>query len=409
MDEGINTFLEYMAEYEWEENFPIRRNMQNPLDEISRYMTSSNQVPIMTQSDSVLQFGPNAYAKPAAALIVLRETVMGREAFDFAFREYSERWKFKRPTPEDFFRTMEDASAVDLDWFWRGWFYGTDYVDMGISSVREYQIGTNDPDVEKDIARDEDLVRYPENIVQRRNREEGRPLRVDRFEELNDFYNENDKFAVSNADRNTFKSFLDGLNDWERKAYDRAMKDKKYLYFVDFENVGGLISPLPLTLKFADGSREEMMVPAEIWRRDSQNVTKLIVREKRIESILLDPAHQTADADYSNNGYPQSIASDRLTLAKSNYTNRSLMADMLRELKTDETDKSAASDAGKSVPMQRSEGANDNDAPVEVSPETPTEEGADNELSVEPAAEEEDAAERSTLRDTLRKMLGRDD
>jgi hypothetical protein len=255
MDEGINTFLEYMAEYEWEENFPIRRNMQNPLDEITRYMTSSNQVPIMTQSDSVLQFGPNAYAKPAAALIVLRETVMGREAFDFAFREYSRRWKFKRPTPEDFFRTMEDASAVDLDWFWRGWFYGTDYVDMAITDVREYQIGTGDPDVEKAIDRDEDIVRYPENITQRRNREEGRTTRLERFDSLRDFYNDNDKFEPTNKDRNDFTKFLDGLEDWERAAYDRAMEDEKYLYFVDFENVGGLISPLQQTRVQADRAR----------------------------------------------------------------------------------------------------------------------------------------------------------
>lgn len=404
MDEGINTFLEYMAEYEWEENFPIRRNMQNPLDEITRYMTSSNQVPIMTQSDSVLQFGPNAYAKPAAALIVLRETVMGREAFDFAFREYSERWKFKRPTPEDFFRTMEDASAVDLDWFWRGWFYGTDYVDMAITDVREYQIGTSDPDVEKDIARDEDIARYPENIVQRRNREEGRTTRLDRFEDLNDFYNENDKFTVSNADRNTFTSFLSDLKDWERKAYDRAMDDEKYLYFVDFENVGGLISPLPLTLKFVDGSSEDLMVPAEIWRRDSQRVSKLIIRDKRVESILLDPSHQTADADYGNNSYPQSIVSDRLTLAKSNSTNRSLMADMLRELKTEETDEGASSDES-SVPMQRSEGS---ETDADTATETPLETApADTTDEISPEAEDE--AKRTSLRDTLRKMLGRDD
>lgn len=405
MDEGINTFLEYMAEYEWEENFPIRRNMQNPLDEISRYMVSSNQVPIMTQSDSVLQFGPNAYAKPAAALIVLRETVMGREAFDFAFREYSQRWKFKRPTPEDFFRTMEDASAVDLDWFWRGWFFGTDYVDMAITDVREYQIGTNNPDVEKDIAREENLARYPENIVQRRNREEGRTPRIDRFEGLNDFYNANDKFAVTNADRNTFKSFLEGLKDWERKAYDRAMEEGKYFYFVDFENIGGLISPLPLTLKFTDGSSEDMMVPAEIWRRDSHSVTKIITHEKRIESILLDPAHQTADADYGNNGYPQSIVSDRLTLAASNSTNRSMMANMLRELKTEETDESANSDES-SVPMQRSEGADDEAAtPVNTPAETTPSEAAD---GTETTVNEDDA-KRTSLRETLRKMLGRED
>ncbi|MEL6687086.1 MAG: M1 family metallopeptidase [Pseudomonadota bacterium] len=349
MDEGLNTFLEYMAEYEWEENFPIRRNMQNPLDEITRYMTSSNQVPIMTQSDSVLQFGPNAYSKPAAALIVLRETVMGREAFDFAFREYSRRWKFKRPTPEDFFRTMEDASAVDLDWFWRGWFYGTDYVDMAITDVRAYEIGTGDPDVEKPIDRAEDAVRYPENITQRRNREEGRTPRLQRFESLKDFYNENDKFTVTNKDRNDFTKFLDGLNDWERKTYERAMEEERYLYYVDFENIGGLISPLPLTLNYEDGTSEEVMIPAEIWRRNSKAVTKLIIRDKKIANIQLDAGHQTADADFSNNGFPQSIVTDRLTLTRSNRQRRSMMADMMRELET----KDDAADAdGTDVPLQ---------------------------------------------------------
>jgi len=275
MDEGLNSFLEYLAEYEWEENFPISRGTQNPLDVIPSYMTSTNQVPIMTQSDSVLQFGPNAYSKPAASLIVLRETVMGRELFDFAFREYATRWKFKRPTPADFFRTMEDASAVDLDWFWRGWYYGTDHVDMAMTGVREYQISTNNPDIEKDIEREEYQRNRPENISQIRNREEGMKTRLKRYSDLEDFYNENDKFAVTNADRNKFKKFYDGLEDWERKAYDRAMEDGKYLYFVDFENIGGLISPLPVTIEFENGSTEEMMIPAEIWRRNSEKVTKL--------------------------------------------------------------------------------------------------------------------------------------
>ena len=355
MDEGINTFLEYMAEYEWEENFPIRRNMQNPLDEITRYMTSSNQVPVMTQSDSVLQFGPNAYAKPAAALIVLRETVMGREAFDFAFREYSRRWKFKRPTPEDFFRTMEDASAVDLDWFWRGWFYGTDYVDMAITDVRAYEIGTGDPDVEHPIDRKEDAIQYPENIVQKRNREEGRVPRLQRVESLKDFYNENDKFTVTNKDRNDFTKFLDGLNDWERKAYDRAMEEDRYLYFVDFKNIGGLISPLPLTLNYEDGTSEEVMIPAEIWRRNSKAVTKLIIRDRKISNIQLDTAHQTADADFSNNGFPQSIVTDRLSLARSNRENRSMMADMMRELKTKDEETETE---GNNVPLQPAGGGN---------------------------------------------------
>ena len=208
MDEGLNTFLEYMAEYEWEENFPILGGQQNPLDSITRYMTSSNQVPIMTQSDSILQFGPNAYSKPASSLVVLRETVMGRELFDFAFREYANRWKFKRPTPADFFRTMEDASAVDLDWFWRGWYFGTDHVDMALTSIREYQISTQDPDAEEDFKRNQDAAYKPENITQKRNREEGIKPRIERFDDLEDFYNENDKFATTNKDRNKYTSLL---------------------------------------------------------------------------------------------------------------------------------------------------------------------------------------------------------
>ncbi len=363
-------------------------------------MQSTNQVPIMTQSDSVLQFGPNAYAKPAAALIVLRETVMGREAFDYAFREYATRWKFKRPTPEDFFRTMEDASAVDLDWFWRGWFFGTDYVDMAITGVREYQIGTGDPDIEKDIDREEDLARYPENIVQRRNREEGMVPRRQRMDTLDDFYNENDKFAVTNADRNKFKSYLDGLEDWEREVYDRAMEDGQYIYFVDFENQGGLISPLPLKLYFADGKTEELVVPAEIWRRNSERVTKLIVRDDRIESIVLDEAHQTADADYSDNAYPQKMVSDRLSLYKSNRTRSNMMADMLRELKTEDASEEG-SDA--SMPMERSETTTTRRRDMDADAKADDKKPADNDNDAK-----DDDAKSSSLRDALRRMLGRD-
>ena len=349
MDEGLNTFLEYMAEYEWEEDFPILGGQQNPLDSITRYMTSSNQVPIMTQSDSVLQFGPNAYSKPASSLVVLRETVMGRELFDFAFREYANRWKFKRPTPADFFRTMEDASAVDLDWFWRGWYFGTDHVDMALTSVREYKISTQDPDAEEDFKRDQDGTDKPENITQKRNREEGLKTRIQRFDELEDFYNENDKFTTTNKDRNKYQSFVDGLKDWEKAAYDRAMEDGKFIYFMDFENVGGLISPLPLKITFENGEVEELMVPAEIWRRNSKNVTKLITRKKRIASVELDPHHQTADANYSNNSFPPTLRRSRIELYKSSYSPKSMMADMLVELKSEEKD--GSQDGGKSVPL----------------------------------------------------------
>jgi len=407
MDEGLNSFLEYMAEYEWEENFPISGGQQNPLDVIPRYMKSSNQVPIMTQSDSVLKFGPNAYSKPAASLMVLRETVMGRELFDFAFKEYATRWKFKRPTPADFFRTMEDASAVDLDWFWRGWYFGTDHVDVGITSMREYTISTQDPEQEFDKDRADDLVKRPENIVQIRNREEGIELYIDRMEDIEDFYNENDKFTVTNKDRNKYKSFVDGLEGWEKEVWERAQEDGHYFYFVDFENVGGLITPLPLKLTYANGDTEEMMIPAEIWRRNSKKVTKLITRKNRIKSIELDPHHQTADADFDNNSYPPVMRPGRLELYKSNTTRSNMMADMLVELKTDKDedmeDKGKMKDDDKAIPMKSGAMSDEKNTEKEKSY------GSDSksENSSEAKKKKLNKKEKSSLRKTLEKMMGK--
>ena len=402
MDEGLNSFLEYMAEYEWEEDFPISRGTQNPLDVIPSYMTSSNQVPIMTQSDSILQFGPNAYSKPAASLIVLRETVMGRELFDFAFREYATRWKFKRPTPADFFRTMEDASAVDLDWFWRGWYYGTDHVDMAVTGVREYQISTKDPEIEKDLEREEYKLNRPENITQMRNREEGLTPRLKRYSDLEDFYNENDKFTVTNADRNKFKKFYDGLEDWERKAYDRAMEDGKYLYFVDFENIGGLISPLPVTIEYKNGTSEEYMIPAEIWRRNSNNATKLFSLDNQAVSFKLDVHHQTADADFSNNAYPPSISQSRIDLMKSNRTSTSMMADMLRELHSEKSDDDA--DDEKDVPMGEAKDEGPADSKSETSKKKTD---AESKTSTSDKKADDKDDKKSSLRRTLERMLER--
>lgn len=334
MDEGLNSFLEYLAELEWEEEFPAYRpNYVNVLDHIPEYMVSEDQVPIMTNSDSVLQLGPNAYTKPTAALVVLRETVMGRELFDFAFREYARRWKFRRPTPADFFRTMEDASGIDLDWFWRGWFYSTDHVDVAVTGVREYKVSTTNPDVESGYRRDEHAREVPETIGQRRNREEGRSLYVDRHPELRDFYNENDQFTPSNKDRNEYAEFLDALEDWEYEALARAVEDDDFVYFVDLENLGGLPTPLPLLITYEDDSEEMLMVPAEIWRRDHDRVTKLLIRERAIRSVEIDPQHQTADADYSNNHYPRRIEKSRIELYKEEDETRDLMSDMLEVLR----------------------------------------------------------------------------
>ena len=350
MDEGINTFLEYVAEYEWEENFPILGGEPNPLDSITTYMTSSNQVPIMTQSDSVLQFGPNAYSKPASALVVLRETVLGRELFDAAFVEYSRRWKFKRPTPSDFFRSMEETSGVDLDWFFRGWFYTTDHVDLSIEDVREYKISTQDPDKEHPLSREEYAGRTPEAVAQIHNREDGLTTRLSRRSALGDFYNENDRFTVTNKDRNDYASFLEGLDGNEKATFEGALARDPFIYFVDFANLGGLVMPIPLTFTYVDGTTEELMIPAEIWRRDAEKVSRLFIRDKQIKSIELDKEHELADADKGNNKFPQEMTRSRFELYKSKRSANNLMADSLVKLKSDEDEKGEAAD-GADVPL----------------------------------------------------------
>ena len=348
MDEGLNTFLEYVAELEWEEQYPAFRHHTNVLDYITEYMASENQVPIMTQSDSILQFGPNAYSKPAAALTVLRETVMGRELFDFAFREYARRWKFKRPTPADFFRTMEDASGVDLDWFWRGWFYSTDHVDLAIRDVRAYKIASGDPEIDFPANRELNEAQVPETLAQQRNREAGQPLRIDRYPSLKDFYNDNDRFTVSNADRNAAAELRDSLEDWERATLDQALKDDDFFYFVEFENLGGLVMPIPLEIEYEDGSTEFLMLPAEIWRRNAVSVRKLIIRDRRVVSFAIDPRHEIADVDRSNNAFPSRISESRLSLYRRQREDRDLLADMLQQLREEKGE----NQDGSAVPLK---------------------------------------------------------
>jgi len=320
---------------------------------------------------------------------------MGREQFDYAFREYSRRWKFKRPTPSDFFRTMEDASAVDLDWFWRGWFYTTDHVDIAITDVREYQISTQDPDAEIAQERKDDIANYPENITQRRNREEGRDTRVQRFDSLNDFYNEYDKLTVTPKDRSSYQSFTDGLSDKQRVAFERALEDGKYLYFVDFKNIGGLISPLPLLITYEDGETQEIMLPAELWRRSPEKVTKLLVLENPVTSIELDVAHQTADADYSNNAFPPKMLKSRLEVYKSNYKAKNMMSEMIEELRENGDWDESFGEAP--VPLGPADNGSDSDE-TETESESESDD-AENSKDKEPV--ELDEAQKKTLKKIL--------
>ncbi len=306
MDEGLNTFVQYLAEQEWEKNYPSRRGEPQY---IADYMLSENQVPIMTQSDSVLQFGNNAYAKPATALNILRETVLGRENFDFAFKTYAQRWKFKRPEPADFFRTMEDASGVDLDWFWRGWFYSTDHVDISLENVRLYQINGQNPDVEKEILRQKQNAR-PVTLSQQRNKD--LPQRVDQYPSLKDYYNDFDQFKVTDIEKKQYQDFVATLSDSDKQL----INGNYYFYVVDLKNIGGLVMPVILKMEYTDGTSEEIRIPATIWRTNNFDVSKLIVAKKEAKSIVLDPNLETADADLSNNFFPQRTVPTRFQVFK---------------------------------------------------------------------------------------------
>ena len=306
MDEGLNSFVQYLAEQEWEADYP---SWFGEPSSMVAYMTSDEQVPIMTNSESLLQFGSNAYSKPAAALNVLRETVMGRELFDFAFQQYSRRWMFRRPMPADLFRTMEDASAVDLDWFWRGWFYSTEHTDIAIEGLRRYRLDSRDPEVEKAIARTE---RDEEPVTLARARNASLPKRVDAFPGLRDFYNEFDELDVTDADRAEFTKLIEGLEDRERDLLDLQQE----IYVVELANVGGLVMPVVLELHYADGSTEERRIPAEIWRRDAERASKLLLTDRPIDHIVLDPHLETADADLENNRFPRQPTEGVIRLTK---------------------------------------------------------------------------------------------
>jgi hypothetical protein len=331
MDEGLNSFLDGVAGREWDPTIPWG---VEPRD-ITGYMKSQNQVPIMTQSDSVLRLGPNAYTKPAAALNILREVILGRELFDFAFKEYSERWQFKRPTPSDFFRTMEEASGVDLDWFWRGWFYSTDHVDISIDKVYQMRLDTHNPDIDYGRLRQIEADK-PSSLFDERNKTEGKTLWLDRNSDVTDFYDDNDRFTVTNKERNKYNKFLKDLKPWERKALDRAVKEDKNYYVLEFSNVGGLVMPILLELTYKNGSTESMYIPAEIWRRTPKHVQKLIVtdKDKELASVAVDPGWETADVDVENNHYPRQIIPTRVEAYKAKKRSGKVHRDIMQDIKT---------------------------------------------------------------------------
>jgi hypothetical protein len=316
MDEGLNSFVQYVAQQDfvkWYPNalspgdteFPARRG---PAKKIIPYMSGDqDQIsPIMSKGMNVHQFGNNGYGKPATALNILRETVMGPELFDYAFREYAQRWMFKHPTPEDFFRTMEDASAFDLDWYWRGWFYTTDYVDIGVKEVKKHYVSAIPNQYRKDYVAERgmklsDLGPY-----------------VYIYEEGSEEFQEAMRNGTFLENAPSVKEYLmDNFTEEER----RTLKEPKYFYSVTFDKPGGLVMPIIVEYTFADGTTRRETYPAQIWRLNDKEVKKSIASDKEIIAIKVDPDKKTADIDTSNNSWPKEIKQSRFDEFKSKVKN----------------------------------------------------------------------------------------
>ena len=301
MDEGLDTFVQYLTEQEFAESYPevlgtLEKYPSRRGDpkKIIPYMSGDQNFisPIMSNPENIFQLGANAYAKPATALNILRETIMGRDLFDHAFRTYSKRWMFKHPTPEDFFRTMEDASAVDLDWFWRGWFYTTDFVDIGINSFKKYSISTSPPDKVKEMV-------------------EGYGINSDEMIESIYMLEDKDDQTINKLRQDRLKVLEDYL-----KENNSDSEIPKYFYEIGFEKPGGLVMPIIVKYTYADGSSDIVKYPVQLWRKNLDQVYKVVTSDKEIIEVTLDPNFETSDVNINNNNWPRKEIKSKFKLFK---------------------------------------------------------------------------------------------
>ena len=307
MDEGLNSFVEYLTEELWDNKFPVSKG---PAYTITDYMKlpKDQLEPIMSNSENIIGFGPNAYSKPATGLNILRETIMGRKLFDYAFKEYARRWAFKHPEPGDFFRTMEDASGEDLDWFWRGWFFGTDACDISLDTIKA---------MKADFAA---ATGVRDTVVTRKNQ---KPL-VNAFEDISKIRNKEDNNIRFETDADTtlrdfYWRYARGIESYDTSGYsmkttvgsnplDEETKSKiagKNFYELKFSNKGGLVMPVIIEWTYKDGTKEVEKIPAQIWRKNEKSFTKVFMKDKEVTSVRLDPMRETADIDESNNKWPK--------------------------------------------------------------------------------------------------------
>ena len=322
MDEGLNSFCEYLTEELYDNKFPVSKG---PAYKIVDYMKlpKDQLEPIMTNSENIIQFGPNAYSKPTCGLNILRETIMGRELFDYAFKEYARRWAFKHPTPADLFRTMEDASGEDLDWFWRGWFYNTDPCDISLDSVRWSVLNTDAPGVmQNNFSARKQSVAKPalnafDDISKIRNREDKKIVfATDADPSLRDFYWRYDRDMVK-VDSTPFEIPAPAVNiDTFTQAERFAVAGGKNMYELTFSNKGGLVMPIIIEWTYKDGTKEIDRIPAQVWRKNENKVVKTFMKSKEVASILIDPLRETADINTANNSWPSVAEPSKFQLFK---------------------------------------------------------------------------------------------
>lgn len=305
MDEGLNSFVEYLTEELWDNKFPTKKGWAGAIVDYMK-LPKEQLEPVMSNSENIIGFGPNAYTKPATALNILRETIMGRELFDFAFKEYARRWAFKHPTPADFFRTMEDASGEDLDWFWRGWFYGIQPVDISLDSVKYAKADLNS---KLSVGRSfQSKIAPPatnpyDDISKIRNREDKAiKFYTDVDTNTRDFYWRYARGLEKVDTSQTFTADLPmNVTDLSPEAKEKFANS--YFYELNFSNKGGLVMPIIIEWTYKDGTKEIDRIPAQIWRHNEQHVKKFFVKNKEVASIQLDPLQETADIDVSNNSW----------------------------------------------------------------------------------------------------------
>ena len=325
MDEGLNSFVEYLTEELWDNKFPVGKG---PAYKIVDYMKlpKDQLEPIMSNSENIIQFGPNAYSKPATGLNILRETIMGRELFDYSFREYARRWAFKHPTPADLFRTMEDASAEDLDWYWRGWFYGTEACDISLDTVKWANLNT-DVSNKQVTPSSAGTVKIPvakpqlnsfDDISKIRNRADKNIIfETDADETLRDFYWRYDR-GLAKIDNTPFEITRPAMAiDTFTEAQRYNIAGSKNMYELTFSNKGGLVMPIIIEWTFKDGTKEVEKIGVNIWRKNENKVTKAFMKDKEVASIQIDPMRETADINTNNNSWPKFTEPSKFQLFKS--------------------------------------------------------------------------------------------